>query len=63
MGCEDGRVNLYDSLYHNIIYSEVEDQVINLVGQENYTGIQVVSVQQQRNGSDCGYLLLLLQPA
>ena len=54
MGCEDGTVNLYDSLYHNIIYSEVEDQVINLVGQENYTGIQVVPVQQQRNGSDCG---------
>jgi len=54
MGCEDGTVNLYDSLYHNIIYSEVEDQVINLVGQENYTGIQVVPVQQQRNCSDCG---------
>ena len=54
IGCEDGTVNLYDSLYHNIIYSEVEDQVINLVGQENFTGIQVVPVQQQKNGSDCG---------
>ena len=55
IGCEDGTVNLYDSLYHNIIYSEVEDQVINLVGQENWkTGIQVGPVQQQKNGSDCG---------
>ena len=27
--CEDGTVNLQESLYHNIIYSEVEDQVIN----------------------------------
>ena len=54
VGCGDGTVNLYDSLYHNIIYSEVEDQVVNLVGQENFTGIQVVPVQQQQNGSDCG---------
>ena len=54
VGCGDGTVNLYDSLYRNIIYSEVEDQVINLVGQANFTGIQVVPVQQQQNGSDCG---------
>ena len=47
-------MNLYDSLYHGIIYSEVEDQVINLVGQANFTGIQVVPVRQQQNGSDCG---------
>ena len=52
VGCGDGTVNLYDSLYHGIIYSEVEDQVINLVGQANFTGIQVVPVQQQQNGSD-----------
>lgn len=47
-------MNLYDSLYRNIIYTEVEDQVINLVGQANFTGIEVVPVQQQLNGSDCG---------
>lgn len=52
VGCGGGTVNLYDSLYHGIIYSEVEDQVINLVGQANFTGIQVVPVQQQQNGSD-----------
>ena len=54
VGCEDGTVNLYDSLYHNIIHSEVEDKVRNLVGHANFTGIQVVPVQQQQNGSDCG---------
>ena len=47
-------VNLYDSLYHNVIDSEIEDQVINLVGQDNFNGIIVVPVQQQLNGSDCG---------
>ena len=30
MGCGDGTVNLYDSLYLGIIYREVEDRVINL---------------------------------
>ena len=35
------------------ITSEVEYQVINLAGQANFTGIQVVPVQQQENGSDC----------
>lgn len=47
VGCEDGTVNnyLYDSLYHNIVDNEVEEQVLNLVG------IQVVHIQQQQNGS------------
>ena len=56
VGCGDGTVNLhvYDSLYHNIIYTEVENQVINLVGQVKFTGIQVVPFQQQQNSSDCG---------
>ena len=54
VGCEDGTVNLYDSLYHNIILNEVQEQVLNLVGHSNFTGIQVLPVQQQSNGSDCG---------
>ena len=54
VGCEDGTVNLYDSLYHNIILNEVQEQVLNLVGRSKFTGIQVVPVQQQPNGSDCG---------
>jgi len=39
--------------HSGIIYREVEDQVINLVGQANFTGIQVVPVQQQQKSSDC----------
>lgn len=54
VGCEDGTVNLYDSLYHNIILNEVQEQVLNLVGRSNFTSIQVVPVQQQTNSSDCG---------
>lgn len=47
-------VNLCDGwLYHNVIEKEVEEQVINLVGTNNYYGLQVVPVQQQNNGSDC----------
>ena len=35
------------------IEKEVEEQVINYVGTNNYYGLQVVPVQQQNNGSDC----------
>ena len=42
------------TVYHNIILNEVQEQVLNLVGLSNFTGIQVVPVQQQSNGSDCG---------
>ena len=54
IGCLPGIVNLYDSLYHNIIEEEVEAQVVDLVGEEHLKGIAVVPVQQQPNGSDCG---------
>ena len=54
VGCLPGIVNLYDSLYHNIIEEEVEAQVVDLVGEEHLKGIAVVSVQQQPNGDDCG---------
>ena len=36
IGCLPGIVNLYDSLYHNII-EEVEEQVVDLVGEEHLT--------------------------
>ncbi|KAI8519156.1 hypothetical protein Bbelb_024130 [Branchiostoma belcheri] len=49
----DGVVDLYDSLYHNVVQREVEEQVKCLVG-DNYAGLRVVAVQQQENGSDCG---------
>ena len=51
---DDGLVDLYDSLFHNIIENEVKDQVQNLVGVENLSGLRVDGVQQQNNGCDCG---------
>ena len=54
VGSSDGIVNLYDSLYHNVISKEVEEQKINLVGTDSFSGLNVVPIQQQRNGSDCG---------
>ena len=51
---KDGTVNLYDSLYHNIILNEIHQQVLILVGRSNFTGIQVFPVQKQPNGSDRG---------
>ena len=54
VGCRDGIVNLYDSLYHNVISKEVEEQAINLVGADSFSSLNVVPIQQQRNGSDCG---------
>ena len=41
-GCLPGIVNLYDSLYHNIIEEEVEAQVVDLVGEEHLRGILIV---------------------
>lgn len=53
VGCSDGIVNLYDSLYHNVISKEAEEQAINLVGTNSFPGLIVVPIQQQKNGSDC----------
>lgn len=54
VGSDDGIVDLYDSLFDNIIENEVEQQVINLVGIDKFSGIRIVAIQQQSNGSDCG---------
>ncbi|EDO41537.1 predicted protein [Nematostella vectensis] len=54
VGCEPGMVNIYDSLYNNVIADEIESQIICLMGPNVYPGLQVVPVQQQQNGSDCG---------
>ena len=52
-GCLSGEVNLYDSLFHNIIEDEVKEQVYDLTAENDIT-IAAVPVQQQQNGSDCG---------
>ena len=57
LGCLPGMVNLYDSLFHDIIETEVEEQVKRMmVGA--YIGLENVSVWQQNNGSDCGVLTI-----
>ena len=53
-GCSDSIVNLYGSFYQNVTSKEVEDQAIYLVGADSFSGLNVVPIQQQRNGSDCG---------
>ena len=60
VGCFPSIVNLYDSLFHDIIVDEVEEQVTNLMA-DKFVGINIVPVQQQRNGSDCGVFLSHLQ--
>lgn len=46
-------MNLYDSLFHDVIFNDLEQQVQNLIG-EDFKDISVVPVQQQSNDSDCG---------
>ena len=49
IGCVTGYVNLYDSLFNDIISEEVEDQTSDLLG-GSLVGLNVVPVQQQSNG-------------
>ena len=53
VGCLPGIVNLYDSLFHDIIANEVEELLKDLMA-NNFVAINIVPVQQQGNGSDCG---------
>ncbi|XP_068677854.1 uncharacterized protein [Montipora foliosa] len=59
IGCLPGHVNLYDSLYHDAISQEVEDQTNDLLG-GRLASLQSVSVQQQTNGSDCGVFAIAI---
>ena len=45
VGCSDGIVNLYDSLYHNVISKKVKEQAINLVGAGSFSSLNVVPIQ------------------
>ena len=53
IGCLPGKVHLYDSLFHDVISQEVEDQTNDLLG-GNLVSVEFVPVQQQTNDSDCG---------
>lgn len=54
VGSSNGIVNLYHKFYHNVIEKEVEEQAIDLVGADNFSGLHVVPIQQQNSGSDYG---------
>ena len=53
IGCLPGNVHLYDSLFHDIINQEIEEQTNDLLGGK-LVQLQFVPVQQQTNNSDCG---------
>ncbi|EDO48872.1 predicted protein [Nematostella vectensis] len=53
LGCPPGYVHLYDSLYHDVISQEIEEQTNDLLG-GSLISLDFVPVQQQSNGSDCG---------
>ena len=53
IGCSSGHINLYDSFFHDVVCDDIEEQARSLLGQE-FRGINVVPIQQQLNGSDCG---------
>ena len=53
VGCLPGHVNLYDSLYDSVLSPEIEEQAKDLLG-GRLEALNLMPVQQQRNGSDCG---------
>ena len=59
VGCPPGTVNRFDSLYHDIISQEVEDQVKDLLA-DSFQKLEFAPCQQQRNGSDCGVFAIAL---
>ena len=50
-------MNLYDSLFYDVILDDLEQQARNLIGGD-FKAISVVLVQQQSNGSDCGVFVI-----
>ena len=52
-GCHPFDVNLYGSLYQDVICQEVADQTKDLLG-GRLNSLIYVPVQQQNNGNDCG---------
>ena len=53
VGFPPGTVKLFDSLYHDMISQEVEDQVKDLLA-DSFQKLEYAPCQQQTNDSDCG---------
>ena len=60
IGCSTGIVKLFDSLSHDIISQEVEDQAQSLLA-DSFKELVYAPVQQQTNARIVDYLELLLQ--
>ena len=48
-----GTVNIYDSLYNSVVENEIKEQISSMLG-DVFKDIEVVPVQHQPNGCDCG---------
>ena len=46
IGCTPGTVNIYDSLYHNVVEDEIIEQISSMLG-DVFKDIEVVPVRQQ----------------
>ena len=53
LGCSPGVVHLFDSFYNDVILTEVEEQIQDLLGGKQ-VDLVYVPVRKQTNGSDCG---------
>ena len=55
IGCKKGEVNIFDSLSHGTVNSNTMKQVASILHEEGPNIVlNIKSVQQQQNGTDCG---------
>ena len=60
IGCQDGTVNVYDTMYRSLSPS-IKPIIASLVFTANtQLTIQMMDVQKQNNGSDCGVLAIAI---
>ena len=62
VACIPGTVRLFDSLYHDIISQDVEDQVRDLLA-NSFQKLEYAPCQQQTNSSDCGVFAIAFATA
>ena len=54
-GCDPGEINYHDSLYKGKITDNVKKQICKLLrSKEKKVKVYIMSVQQQKNKTDCG---------
>ena len=58
IGCEDGVVNYYDSMYPSVSSQTVQLTASLVFSPESQLEVRIMDVGQQTNGSDCGVLAI-----